>query len=394
MSKIEITKRYSLFVISLFFSAVGVAFTKQAGLGVSPISSVANVLSCKFTFLTLGYWLIIWNCMLILGQIILLRKKFQLIQLLQIPLSFLFGIFTDLAMTMTNSLPLDSYVFKLVWVVVGIFILSFGIALSVIANVIMNSGEAFVKAISDISGKEFGTIKVIWDVTCVIAAVVLSLVLFKFQIVGTREGTIITAIMTGFVVKGYDRLLAKPVSRILCDTEEEAELQAHTVITISREYGSGGREIGRRVAKSLGLEFYDLDRIWEETEGIDREASVEEKAELLQRIANDKSCVIVGRMPHFLLDNDTSSYDIYIGASTKSKLKRIVSRDKLSPVEAGHKLRKVDRECVNKCKMFTDRDWDDSRNYDMQVKSDEVGVKKTAAMIVETIKEDNKSKTA
>ena len=81
----ELAKRYAIFIISLFISAMGVAITKKGELGVSPISSVANVMSEKFTFLTLGSWLIIWNCVLILGQILILRKKFQWIQLIQIP---------------------------------------------------------------------------------------------------------------------------------------------------------------------------------------------------------------------------------------------------------------------------------------------------------------------
>lgn len=54
MSKNEVAKRYLLFVISLFFAALGVAITKHGELGVSPISSVTNVMSCKFTALSLG----------------------------------------------------------------------------------------------------------------------------------------------------------------------------------------------------------------------------------------------------------------------------------------------------------------------------------------------------
>ncbi len=100
MNKKELCKRYILFIISLFVAALGVAVTKKGELGVSPISSVANVLSIKFTILSLGNWLIVWNCLMILGQIILLRRKFQWIQLLQIPLSFLFGYFTDFGMWM------------------------------------------------------------------------------------------------------------------------------------------------------------------------------------------------------------------------------------------------------------------------------------------------------
>ena len=61
MDKKEIAKRYGLLVIGLFFAALGVALTKRGELGVSPISSVANVLSYQFTDLTLGSWLILWN---------------------------------------------------------------------------------------------------------------------------------------------------------------------------------------------------------------------------------------------------------------------------------------------------------------------------------------------
>ena len=61
-------QRYALFVIGLFFSALGVAITKKGELGVSPISSAANVMSIRFPQLSLGYWLIIWNCVLILDN--------------------------------------------------------------------------------------------------------------------------------------------------------------------------------------------------------------------------------------------------------------------------------------------------------------------------------------
>lgn len=215
MAKIEIAKRYVLFIISLFFSALGVAFTKHGELGVSPISSVANVMSCKFDSLSLGTWLIIWNCVLIVGQIAILRKKFQLIQLLQVPLSFLFGGFTDFGMWIVSFIPANSYPIRLSMVIVGIVILGFGIALSVTANVIMNSGEAFVKAISDKLHKEFGNTKIAFDVVNVVLTLVLSLVFFNFSIVGTREGTIISALLTGIVVKFFSNKLDQPLNLIL-----------------------------------------------------------------------------------------------------------------------------------------------------------------------------------
>lgn len=215
MNNMEIAKRYTLFVISLFFAALGVAFTKHGELGVSPISSVANVMSCKFSSFSLGTWLILWNCFLIAGQIVILRKNFQFIQLLQIPLSFLFGWFTDFGMWIVSFISINSYFIRIAMVVVGIVILGFGISLSVIANVIMNSGEAFVKAVSDTTHKEFGNTKIAFDVICVIISLSISLIFFKFTIVGTREGTIISALLTGVVVKFFSSKLEKPINTIL-----------------------------------------------------------------------------------------------------------------------------------------------------------------------------------
>lgn len=215
MSKREVFKRYLLFIVGLFFSGIGVAFTKHGELGVSPISSVANVMSCKFASISLGMWLLIWNCVLIVCQIVILKKDFQLFQLFQIPLSILFGCFTDFGMWLVAFIPVPNYAVKLVMLVIGIIILAFGIALSVIANVILNSGEAVVKAVSDKTGKNFGDVKVIFDISCVVIAVILSLVLFKGQIVGTREGTIISAFCTGIVVKFFTKSFQKRIEKML-----------------------------------------------------------------------------------------------------------------------------------------------------------------------------------
>lgn len=216
MGKKEVIKRYILLVIGLFFSAMGVAVTKRGDLGVSPISSVANVIAERFSFFTLGSWLILWNCVLIAGQIMILRKKFDPVQFLQIPVSFLFGWFTDLGMRCVSFIPADVYFVRLLMVILGTVILGFGITLSVIANVVMNSGEAFVKAVSDTVHKNFGNIKTGFDICCVTAAILLSLIFFNFRIVGTREGTIISAIFTGMVIKFFAKRMQAPVSKILC----------------------------------------------------------------------------------------------------------------------------------------------------------------------------------
>ena len=213
MKPTEVVKRYLLFIVSLLFAAFGVAVTKHAELGVSPISSTANVLSCKFTALSLGVWLILWNCVLILGQILILRRQFQPIQ--QLPLSLRFGWFPDLGMACVAAIPVPNYPVRLLLVLCGIILLGFGISLSVIANVILNSGEALVTAISDVSGKNFGDLKIAFDVCCVVLALLLSLLFFHVKIIGTREGTILTALLTGLVVKRFVRLLQSPLERRL-----------------------------------------------------------------------------------------------------------------------------------------------------------------------------------
>ena len=215
MKKNELVKRYVLFIISLFFQGIGIAFTKQGGLGVTPISSVANVANTKWPDLSMGTWLFIWNCILLLGQIVILRKDFELIQLLQLPVSILFGWCTDLGLRIASILPTSNYALRIVSVVLGIFILSFGIVQAVTANVLMNSGEAIVKAIADKTHFVFGNVKVGFDISCVLLAILFSLVVFQGQIVGTREGTIICALLTGPVVKIYQRYLAESMENLL-----------------------------------------------------------------------------------------------------------------------------------------------------------------------------------
>ena len=222
----ETIKRYLLFIISLFISAEGIALTRHAELGVSPISSIANVVSYKLPSLSFGVLLILWNCILILGQIIVLRKDFKPVQLLQVPLSVLFGIFVDFGMWSVSFIPAGIYPVRLALVAAGTIVLGFGISLSVTANVIMNSGEAIVKAVSDKYGTNFGRTKIVLDVSYVIIAVILSLIFFDFKIVGTREGTVIAALTTGLVVNFFYKRVNRPVSSLLCDKNAPAKPQS------------------------------------------------------------------------------------------------------------------------------------------------------------------------
>lgn len=215
MPKKELIKRYFLLIIGVFFIGLGIAVSKRSNLGISPVSSVANVLSLRFDFFTVGTWLMLWNCLFILIQIAILRKSFKPIQLLQFPISLLLGLFTDIGVAMVSYLSAVSYSERLSLVLVGMVILALGITLSVISDTVMNVGEAFVDVVSKVLNKSFGGVKVLFDVSCVALSVILSLIFFGGAVVGTREGTLITACLTGFVVKWMTKKLKDPLTKWL-----------------------------------------------------------------------------------------------------------------------------------------------------------------------------------
>ena len=214
MSMKERIKRYVLCVVGLFILSLGVACTKVGNLGVSPISSVANVMSIGVPQLTIGNWLIITNLIMIGIQACLLRKEFRLYQLLQIPISLLFGYFTDFGVWLFSFITPTSYFMRILFSAVGDLILGFGIMVSVTANVIMNSGEATVLAITKVTNKEFSSVKIIFDLSCVALSVVLSL-LFTGKIIGVREGTLLCACCTGLAVKLCSKLFRGKVEAFL-----------------------------------------------------------------------------------------------------------------------------------------------------------------------------------
>lgn len=214
MHKKEMIKRYMLCVVSLFILSFGVAFTKVGDLGVSPISSVANVLSIGFPQLSIGNWLIITNCIMIFAQALMLRKNFKLYQLLQIPVSLLFGYFTDFGVWVISHVMPVNYIMQLGYAAIGDVILGIGISLSVTANVIMNSAEATVLAITDVTKKDFGTVKIIFDLSCVALSVILSLI-FCGKVLGVREGTLLCACCTGLMVKLSNKLFKAKVTAFL-----------------------------------------------------------------------------------------------------------------------------------------------------------------------------------
>ena len=155
----------------------------------------------------------------LIGQIVLLKKKFNKLQLLQIPVTFVFAALIDLAMYIFNVLP-EMYVYKLIVLLIGAAFVSLGVALQVIANVLMLTGEALVTAISIVTKIEFGNVKTAFDCFLVLIAAAWSY--FDLgTIEGIREGTLISALITGSVA----RFFIKHLSRI--DDKGNRKLYLH-----------------------------------------------------------------------------------------------------------------------------------------------------------------------
>lgn len=220
MNNKELAKRYLVFILGLFISSLGVAFVTKANLGTSPISSIPYVLSLGYQP-TLGQFTIFFSLLLIALQIIILRKDFQKIQLLQIIVSIAFGYFIDLSMILLSWINPEMYLSKILYLIMGCFILGVGVYFEVIADVIMLPGEAFVTAIVKKFHTEFGITKVWFDASMSVFSALFSFVLFH-ELAGVREGTVIAALLVGMIARLLCRTL-KPFTLFLFPVRDEQE---------------------------------------------------------------------------------------------------------------------------------------------------------------------------
>lgn len=204
---IYILKRYLLLLVGLTIMAFGVGFSIKASLGTSPISSVPFVVSL-FTPLTVGTATIAMHCVFILLQILILRKKYHPIQLMQLPVAFVFGYLTDFGLWALQGISCHTYWQQWIVCLIGIFLVAVGVSFEVKAGVVVLAGEGVVLAICQVVPIKFGYMKVGFDVTLVVIACILSLV-FTGQLQGVREGTVAAAIMVGLIAKQLGKLLSK-----------------------------------------------------------------------------------------------------------------------------------------------------------------------------------------
>ena len=410
----EKLKRYLIFLVGLFVNSLGVSLITKANLGTSPISSIPYVLSLNFPF-TLGNFTIFFSIFLIVLQLIILRKNFKLEHILQIPVSIIFGYFIDLTMILFSWVNPEAYVMKIVYLLIGCLILGVGVYMEVLADVVMLPGESFVRAIVLTWKTNFGTTKICFDVSMAVIAAVLSFV-FAGRLDGVREGTVIAALLVGFIARLIGKKLAFLKDMIFLETasvENESEANEQTagtygknVIAIGRQFGSGGHDMGKALAEKLGYDFYDaeiiqmtagttgytpefikkneeimtnsllydlVNQMYLNTDMQDeapKDKIFEAECQVVRDLSEKGSCVIVGRCADYVLRNSANCLKVFFSAPLESRIKRVARRQNISEKEARAVVQKNEKLRADNYRYYTRRMWGAAGNFDLSLNTD------------------------
>ena len=181
------------------------------------------------------------------------------------------------------------------------------------------------------------------------------------------------------------------------------------VITISREYGSGGHYVGELLAKRMGINFYDknLINLISKKSGLSKEYVEENSQKLasfkyidnnddrifiaeekvIKDLAKKEPCVIVGRCADYILKDNKDTIKVFLYSSSQDKVKRAVKYYNLEEDKALKEINKINSERAKHYKYYTNRDWYDFANYDIALNVDYLGVEKTAELLEQVIRE-------
>ena len=397
-----------MFAVSLFVNAMGIAFITKALLGTSPITSVTYVLS-MFTPLTIGQWTIVLNLLFVLFELpFMTRKELKddlRMFLLQIPISLCFGTFIDLSMNMLYWLEPVKYIDQIIYLLLGCVILAAGITLEVKANVAMMAGEYFVRVISQRFHGEFGYVKLCFDITLVCIACLFS-ICFMSGIYGVREGTVAAALLVGPIVhfiSPYYRCFDKWINDVKDKDAIALRNIQHVIITIAREYGSGGHLLGEMLSKELGIKLYDKEFIhlvaeksgineqyikkneqsipsfWlkcilgkNSEQSLERSLSSDDvlfvaESKIIQELAEKGPCIIVGRCADFVLRDYSNLIKVFCYSDLKSACVRCVQEYGVSEEKAESEIKRINHNRIAHYEYYTGEKWGEPHHYNLMI---------------------------
>lgn len=426
--------RIPMYFIGLFIMTAGVALSVKSNLGVSPVSSIPYTITCVWG-IEMGKATILFHIVLVILQILLLRKDFKTVNLLQIIVGIIFGYFTTFCNYLVTFLPTpDNYVIRIIMMLISTVLIAFGIFLYLPADIIPLAGEGAMSAVSHVSGMEFAKVKVRFDCSMVVISMITCLIaLHSLGSVGI--GTVVAAVLVGTVLGFINKLIGDKRDRLLGKIPDENadenvlkdNEKQNYVITISREFGSGGRDIGKLIANELGFKYYDSELIklaaeksgftpefvqaneqslknpilhdffeWYATP-VDKsdlpkvDQLYQKEKEIIRDLPEKSSCVIVGRLANHILKDYKKSYHIFISADIDTEIHKTMQRENLSSKEAEHKVKQVNHERAVHCRYFTKTEWGKADNYNLMIRSSDFGYEQTANLIINSFKAKFKS---
>ena len=212
----ELGLRYGISTLGLILVALGVGISIKSNLGIAPPSCPPTILNLRFSAISVGSFTWMMHLLFILIQVIILRKRFKLKYLMQIPAAFVFGYMCDGAIWLFDSIqsPATNYAVQILLSLAAVVVTALGIKLEVLGRSWILAGDMTTAILADEVKKPFGTVKVVFDVALVAITALLAWIFFGLltgngSTVVIREGTIILAVLTGLCMRVTDPLLDK-----------------------------------------------------------------------------------------------------------------------------------------------------------------------------------------
>ncbi len=211
--------RVPMYFIGLFLMTIGIALSVKSNMGVSPVSSIPYTMTCVWG-IEMGKATIIFHCVLVASQIILLRSKFKYINLLQVIVGIIFGYFTTFCNYLASFLPAtDNIPVRLMMMLASTVFIAFGIFMYLPADLMPLAGEGAMQAVSQVSGVEFSKVKIGFDCSMVIVSAVTCLIAVH-GLGSVGAGTVIAAVLVGAELGVINKAFGEQRDKILGKTAE------------------------------------------------------------------------------------------------------------------------------------------------------------------------------
>ncbi len=211
-SPFQFLSRVLIYCFALLLIALGVALSVNSNLGVSPVNSLPYVIS-QILNVQMGSCVTVIFCLYILLQAMILGRDFQLVNLLQIVFSTIFGYFVDFAKMLVGDFAIPTYLGQLTMLSASMVLIALGVLLYMDVQLVPMPMEGLAATIAQKLNKPFPTMKTAVDCLVVIIGVILSLV-FLDRLDGIREGTILTAVLVGKLIAVFKKPLSPIVKKI------------------------------------------------------------------------------------------------------------------------------------------------------------------------------------